>query len=67
MTVTPPDCIKKFDIEILSLQSNSLNPEQIEDIIRLDSIENIIEIGTNDFETYANKEATVQLRVVSEA
>ena len=49
MTVTPPDCIEKFEIEILSLESNSLNPEQIEDIIKLDSVKNIIEIGTDDF------------------
>ena len=33
--------------------------------MKFDSAANVIEIGTDDFATYANQEATIQLKAVS--
>ena len=61
VTTTPAYCSENFEIAIESSESQSLNPDQIADIVRLDFSPNIIEIGTDDFATYANQEATLQL------
>ena len=61
ITTTPPDCSVDFKFVIKSVESQKLNQEQISDIIILESASNVIKIGTDDFATYANQEATVQL------
>ena len=60
------DCSDEFNFVIQSFESESLNSDQITDIFKFDSSSNTIKIHTDDFETYADKEATIQLKVVSE-
>ena len=65
MTQTPPICTDKYEFGILSSDSQGLDLYQIKDIIKINSTSNMIEISTNDFDTYANQEVTLRLNVVS--
>ena len=65
VTRKPSFCNDQVELIVQSLESQSLSSEQILDIFKFDSSAKMIEIGTDDFVTYANKEATIQLKVVS--
>ena len=47
------------------VESQNLNSEQITDTVKLDSSANVVEILTDDYDTFASKEAKIQIKVDS--
>ena len=61
VTQIPTECRDKFDFHRLATESDSLTSKLIDDIVKFNYPTNSMEISTDDFDTYANKEATIEL------
>ena len=63
--IQTPDCGEDFELVMKKIESKTLDKEQIENAVVLNPLSNEIEISTDDFATFANQEAIVQLKAVS--
>ena len=63
--IKTPDCRDNYKMVMQTVDSSTLDTQQIEKAVAVNPLSNEIEISTDDFATYVDREAIFELKIQS--